>query len=168
MDDREARMIVGIIAAYWPHQTMPDSTVAAWAHQLRAYNFTEAQEAVENLVPVEKWMPTIADIIAMIRAGWANQQAAMLTEGEGLSLDEFMWENPEWRERVEAFTKEAKGRVEEPAGEPPVDRWHQLRVDAAMLDKPGAAKPAKRNDGHEHRAITHDRCYYCGVRVEIA
>ena len=162
MDEREAQVVVGILAAYYPHQTMPDSTVAAWVHQLRAYSFEEAREAVEQLAPVEKWMPSLADIIAMIRAGWANRQGNMLGEPEGPTLQEFMESNPEWRERVEAFTKQAKGRREE-RSELPVDRYEKLRADAATLDRPTSTRPRKKSECKEHRFITHDRCFDCGA-----
>lgn len=165
MDEREATVVVGILTAYYPHQTMPDTTVKAWVHQLRAYSFEEARDAVEMLAPVEKWMPALADIIAVIRSNWANQQTNMLGMPEGPTMQEWVEQNPEWRERVEAFTKKATGRREEKS-EPPQDRFVKFRRDAALLDKPASQHARKKRDCTEHRFITRDRCFYCGASQE--
>lgn len=164
MDDREARVIVGTIVAHWPHQSMPDSTVNAWVIQLRPFRFSEAQEAVTQLAAAERWMPAIADVIATIRRGWANIATPALGEPQGISMEEFVEQNPDWRERIDAFTKNATGRKEEVASLP-VDRYQRLRADVALLDQPDSTHPRKRRDCTEHRFITHDRCFYCGEQA---
>lgn len=161
MDEREATVVVGILTAYYPHQTMPDTTVRAWVHQLKAYSFEDARNAVEMLAPVEKWMPALADIVAVIRSNWANHQTNVLGAPEGPTMGEWVEQNPEWRERVDAFTKKATGRVEEKT-KPPEDDFLKLRRDAMYLDQPRSSHPRKKRDCKEHRYITNDRCFYCG------
>lgn len=162
MDEREAKVIVGLLMTYYPNQKLPDSTVIAWVHQLRPYSFENAREAVEMLAPTQRWMPALADIIATIRSGWANNQTSMIAGPEGQSMEEFLESNPEWRERVEAFTKKAKPRREERT-DLPTDRHEKLKAEAALLDRPASTHPRKKSACKEHRFITSDRCFYCGA-----
>jgi hypothetical protein len=157
----EAKAVVGLIQVYWPNQKLPESTVMLWSKALESYSYEHAKAAVDLHVVSAKWMPSLAEVVATIRAGMAQPGQPELGEGDGPTLEEFMEANPEWRERVEAFTKKATGRREEKS-EPPQDRFVKLRADAATLDRPKSNHPRKKRECKEHRFITSDRCFYCG------
>jgi hypothetical protein len=106
----EAKAIVGLMQVYWPSQKLPESTVMLWSKALESYSYEHAKAAVDMLVTSAKWTPSLAEVVATIRGGWAQPGQPELGEGDGPTLEEFMQANPEWRERVEAFTKKATGR----------------------------------------------------------
>jgi hypothetical protein len=162
----EAKAIVGLMQVYWPSQKLPESTVMLWSKALESYSYEHAKAAVDMLVTSAKWTPSLAEVVATIRGGWAQPGQPELGEGDGPTLEEFMQANPEWRERVEAFTKKATGRREEKSS-PPQDRFDKLRKDAAVLDKPKSSHPRGKKACTEHRFITSDRCFYCGSPQEV-
>lgn len=161
MQAHEAKAIVGLMQVYWPSQKLPESTVVLWSKALESYSYEHAKAAVDMLVVSAKWTPSLAEVIATIRGGWAQPGQPELGEGDGPTLEEFMEANPEWRARVEAFTKKATGRREEQR-KAPVDDYEKLKYNASTLDKPKSTHPRKKSQCEEHRFITSDRCFYCG------
>ena len=166
MQAHEAKAIVGLIQTYWPNQKLPDSTVMLWSKSLEQYSYEHAKAALDMLVVHAQWMPSLAELIATIRGGWAQPGQPELGEGDGPTLEEFMEQNPQWRARVEAFTKKATGRREEKS-EPPIDRYEKLKRDAATLDRPGSSRPIKRRECEQHSFLTRDRCFWCGAPQEV-
>ncbi len=67
MDDKQAQAIIGLLNAYYPKADMPDSTVIAWALQLRPYSYEDAKWAVEQTAASSKWLPALSDILGTIR-----------------------------------------------------------------------------------------------------
>ncbi len=166
MQAHEAKAIVGLIQTYWPNQKLPESTVLMWSKALESYSYEHAKAAVDMLVSSATWMPSLAEVVATIRGGWAQPGQPELGEGDGPTLEEFMQDNPQWRERVEAFTTKAKPRHEEKS-EAPRDRYAKLGADAAALDRPASTHPKKKRECTEHRFITSDHCFDCGAPQEV-
>lgn len=68
MDQREAATVVAALAAYYPRENVPDSTVVVWAQQLLPYRREDAMWAVEQIVKTSRRLPSLSDILDGIRS----------------------------------------------------------------------------------------------------
>jgi hypothetical protein len=169
MNSSEALRVVAVLAA-GHNVEIADETAVLWANDLLGHDVPDALEACTISRTTQKfldWATYMAFVRDCRRQRLGEAEQPMLGEGDGPSMQEWVQANPEWRERVEAFTKKATGRREEKSSELPVDRYSKLRREAAMLDKPGSKRPIKRSECKNHAFLTHDRCFWCGTPQEV-
>ena len=62
MKPQETARALGILCAAYPRQTLPKETLEIYATTLRDLDFAAVMGAIERLVSVSKWFPTVAEI----------------------------------------------------------------------------------------------------------
>lgn len=65
MTKSEVSKLVAVLMASYPNCRFPDATIAAYEQFLQELELGRAQQAVERIVKTSKFMPAIAEVIAM-------------------------------------------------------------------------------------------------------
>lgn len=107
MNITEAKAVIALLSAGFPRDPMPPSTVSLWASKLTAYDYDDAEQAARDVVEAFDRMPslkTFTDAIYELRKHrWASVALPAGPVGGGIHFAEFVAQNPDVRERIEAM-----------------------------------------------------------------
>jgi len=147
MTKAEAKVLVGVLVAAYPHQAIEQETLDLYVALLTDLDAAQATAAVKRLICLQaRWRPTIAEIREEVvepalalpspAAAWAEVKAAIAKHGVPYPGQMDSWRRPSWSCTLVAEAVKAIGYTEIATAEiEGVARAHFLQAYSSMREE---------------------------------